>query len=159
MDQYRLSLVEELSETSATPKGSSGSPISRRSLRGSIKEKGDLVETEGPLNEDIFGEQAELEKDRAEALEAGEQKEPEKRDPEELKKEEEMVNSLIDTIFEPIHRQAELDEQKVKNEEGEEQKANNEEGERNTLQGEFFQCFCRSFLLGCWEVLGFLLSL
>lgn len=39
IEQCRLSMVEEVSETSTTPKGSTGSPISRRSLRGSIKDK------------------------------------------------------------------------------------------------------------------------
>jgi hypothetical protein len=56
IEQYRLSLVEEVSETSATPKGSSGSPISRRSLRGSTKSRGELIE-ESPLNDDIFKEE------------------------------------------------------------------------------------------------------
>lgn len=50
IDQYRLSIVDEVSESSATPKDSTGSPISRRSLRGSVKEKS----LESPLNEDMF---------------------------------------------------------------------------------------------------------
>jgi hypothetical protein len=52
IDQYRLSIVDEVSETSATPKDSTGSPISthRHSLRESLKDKS----IESPLNEDIF---------------------------------------------------------------------------------------------------------
>lgn len=78
--QFRLSIVDEMSETSATPKDSTGSPISRRSLRDSMKER----TLDEPLNEeDIFETSKE----------------------EELKVETtDYVNEFIDQMFDPINK-------------------------------------------------------